>query len=161
MKKLAVLFALVPVLAFGQVLDNTGVEHNIADAYLSAADSLHYLGTVSLLERNDPTNHIDSLALVVSNQDSLRLDIIVGLVNEYGVLTDSASIVPEAGANGYWIQYAAAGDMVVYPWYILKASLKTLLSGARYAKVWAHVYAVGSEVAASGKKFKVKAMKWE
>lgn len=161
MKKLMILFALVPVLAFGQVLDNTGVEHNIADAYLSAADSLHYLGTVSLLELKSPTDHIDSLALVVSNEDSLRLDIVVGLVNEYGDLTDSASVVPEAGATGYWLQYAAAGDMVVYPWYILKASLKTLAVGAKYMKVWANVYALGSEVASHAKKFKVRAMKWE
>ena len=161
MKKLAILFALVPVLAFGQVLDNTGVEHGIADAYLSAADSLHYLGTVSLLEMNNPTNRIDSLALVVSNQDSLRLDLVIASVNEYGVVTDSGSVVPESGANGYWVQYAAAGDMVVYPWFILKSTLKTMSSHVRYWKVYAHVYAVGSEVASSGKKFKVRALKWE
>ena len=158
MKKiLAILvLAFVPFLASAQTaLYTTGVTHTIADQYLSAADSMHTIGIVPM--RNG-TQYADSIQVWVETSDSLNIRIFVVPVKTMGTAETVADSVAGAGfvtnvATGGF-QFTAAGYAVV-PWHNIQAALtQQKLSPASF-RIYARVYAVGSEVASSGKKFRV------
>ena len=168
MKKLnlfLVLFSLLPALAFGQINNDnfaSGITHKIADLYLSAADSMHYMGTYRLVDGNGAM--YDSLGLNLFANDSL-------IACVYGVIRSplTAAISPTVSTvtadtlklnsiNGSgWSTTVSTNTTVsgvYYQWPAFVAA--TLNRPAASIDIWVRVYAVGSEVASSSKSFTVQ-----
>ena len=125
--------------AYGQPIFITGVEHTIADAYLSAADSVHDFGLVSLVD-------CDSVQIQMYTQDSLYVAFLPRAV--WGTATADTS-TSAALSRAFT---AAGGATIFWP------AISGKLASGGYApaiKLQARVYSVGSEVASSGKKFRV------
>ena len=163
MKKILMILALFALPYIGQAqtaaFTTSGIVHTIAPGYISG-DSLHYIGLISMRESTTPLAQADSAAFFVTSEDSLKADFyIVPHSSEHAaVIGDTASAAAfDGGANGK-LHLTAAGQGVV-PWFNIVASQKPG-HRARYFKVWVRVYAVGSEVASSGKKFRVTAHRY-
>lgn len=157
MKKiLAVLaFVLLSGSAFAQTtFSTTGITHNIADAYLSAADSVHTFG---LIDMRSGIEVADSIALVITTQDSLRWSayvVPVGPLGTWTIADSTAACLPYDVAT-YYNQHTAEGQTYV-PWTRIRAAIGGHAAMGLY-RVYIKVHAVGSEVASSGKKFNVLA----
>jgi hypothetical protein len=134
----------------------TGVTRTISDAYLSAADSVYSFGSIPLLKSNG--TRVDSVSITVSTQDSLRFALVLTLKNAFGTVMDTASITQVGGDK---IIDATAAGQVVFPYYTLRGAFGDKLAGAASITVGGIVYAVGSEVASSGKKFNIRSLTWE
>lgn len=130
-----------------------GVDHVIADSYLSAADSIHYIGDVNL-RRGD--THADSMQIVCETADSLNIRYYVVPNQELATASVADSVagcgfVTNVATGGY--QFTTDGVATV-PWHNIVAALTQTKAAFKKFKIYARVYVVGSEVASSGKKFR-------
>lgn len=154
MRKLIIaLLFLAPYLVMAQsaTLVTVGVSHNIADAYTSAADSIHTIGTFDM---RDGAHFADSVQIICETQDSLNIRYFIVPTGKYDAagIADSVAGVgftTNVASGGY--QFTAAGFGCV-PWHNIVAAIKPKHQYDRFT-IYARVYAVGSEVASSGKQF--------
>ena len=167
MKTLLITLMLViaPSIMFGQINANTfssdGVAiHYIADAWESAADSMHFMGTYTMVDGGGAI--YDSLNMVLFAEDSLNATLYCVLRHPLkatyvaGTVPTDTLFVRKVGGFGF-IQPVAtgtAGGQLFYQW---TPSLipATVNLGSYAVDVWVRVHAVGSEVASSSKRFGV------
>ena len=152
MKKLIVfLFALFTVSASAQTtLLTDGVTHNIAPGYISG-DSIH---TIGLIDMRDGVAKMDSFQVHINTEDSLRYTVYVvpvGAIGTWNVADSVGGCLPPAIAT-YYHQHTAEGISVVPFFRILAAVGQNAYFSPM--RVYIRVWAVGSEVASSSKKFK-------
>jgi hypothetical protein len=127
--------------AQAQLLSTSGVQHTIADAYLSAADSLHDFGLVNLLD-------CDSAQIYIYTSDSCTWAAV------HSAVWGSASTDTAMSVGAERASVNAPGYQVVQ-WFQYKNKLNAWGGGAPAMRVYIRIYATGSEVASSGKKFRV------
>jgi hypothetical protein len=136
-------------------MHENGTTHYIADAYLSAADSLHVFPSVQLIDAYGALLY-DSLHVLVGYQDSIRYTLYIIRKTPLGWL-DTVKVYTVAsagGADAAWQQATAAGATHAM-WTQLLAAGILPTTDLRFA---VKVYAVGSEVASSLKKFNLKVL---
>lgn len=165
MRKYLVILALfaLPVLASAQsspFVTTTGIVHNIADAYLTAADSVHTIGIVSMYD--DDGTWVDSLNIVCTAEDSLNIRYFVVPYDKLKSTTVADSVagvavVTNVELGGYTM---AGGGRCIVPWHNIVAAIKPSHQFTQFM-IYARVYAVGSEVASSGKKFRTVVKRFE
>ncbi len=158
MKKLIaiLIMAFVPMLASAQVqLYTTGVTHGIQSSNAAAAlgDSVHTIGFVSM--RNG-TQFADSIQIWCESSDSLNIRYFVVPVEDLGTETvaDSTAgcgFVQNVATGGYKF---TAGTYGLVPWLNIVAGITQLKTGAKGYRIYARVYAVGSELRGNSKTFK-------
>lgn len=166
MKKLFILFAFLAFTgsAFSQVelWNGQGVFHNIAPGYISG-DSVHSIGFVDmqLSPRGDAggLQYADSIQVVIENADSIRVSLFIVPNQSSAIATesiaDSVAVVKSVAAagGGIWTQKTADGT-ILFPWHNIVAAITQANLGANSYRIYVTVFAVGSEVASSGKKFR-------
>lgn len=135
------------------VLQTSGVPHNIADSYLSAADSMHTIGIVNM---QNGIAVADSFQIQCETADSLNIRYYVVPLQDLATETVADSVagcgfVTNVATGGY--QFTTDG-MALVPWHNIVAAITQTRTGAKLYRIYARVYVVGSEVASSGKKFK-------
>lgn len=116
-----------------------------------SGDTLLFVGTILMTEGAGV--RIDSAAIRVSNQDSLRQALVLRLKNAFGTYTDSASVTH---LGGDLIYDATAAGQAHYPWFLIRAALGDKLLTAKEIEVWVRLHKVGTEVASSGKKANIQ-----
>lgn len=157
MKKLILVFlmALAPLAMQAQTDFLTdGIVHNIAPGYISG-DSVH---TIGIVDMQDGVFAADSFAIVCEPADSLNIRYYVVPLQDLSAETVADSVAgvgfnTNVATGGY--QFTADGYGVV-PWHNILAGIGSHRARARLYRVYARVFAVGSEVASSGKKFKTR-----
>ena len=121
-----------------------------------SGDTLIYRGTLTLI---GPTGvRLDSLAVRISNEDSLRQALVLRIKNGFGAYTDSASVVH---LGGDLIYDATAAGAAHYPWFLLRAALGDKISTAQAVEIWTRVHKVGTELPGSAKKTKIQATRFD
>lgn len=116
-----------------------------------SGDTLLFIGTYSLIDNYGV--RIDSFAVRVGNQDSLRQALVLRLKNAFGTYTDSASVTH---LGGDLIYDATAAGQAHYPYFLIRAALGDKLLTAVQAEIWIRLHKVGTEVASSGKKANIQ-----
>jgi hypothetical protein len=126
-------------------LSSSGLTINARPAQGSnyGSDSLHYLGRIELYK-------IDSVQFKLSCQDSLNAALIGRVYHKYKT-SDTATIIPIAVAGGQ-MRSANAANVFSFGWFSLVSALKPNDIAAYSIDLYLRIYAVGTEVAASGKK---------
>jgi hypothetical protein len=135
------------------LVTTSGVVHTIADAYLSAADSMHFIGIVSMIDADG--DKFDSLTITCIAADSLNIRYFVVPYDQLKATTHADSVAgcaftTNVATGGY--EFASGGQAVV-PWHNIVAAIKPAHQITMF-KIYANVYTVGSEVTSSGKKFR-------
>lgn len=148
-------FVLMSGTAFSQAAFLTdGVTINIKPGYISG-DSIH---TVGLVDMRQGTNKRDSLSIIVNTSDSLRYTLYVVPVLPKGTWNVADSVAGCITPNNalYYVQHAAEGVSVV-PWFKIAGAIGAN-SYCDIFRVYIRVWAVGSEVASSGKTANIQAV---
>ena len=166
MKKLlyALVFILCSGTAFSQASFATiGVTHGLhtSTAAAALADSLHYFGTVDM--RGEGTARIDSFQIHYNTQDSTTIRFLIVPVRQ-PIATETIADSCGAGstitvATGGAVHTATGTGTVL--WAGIRAGLTDAKLGARMYKVYARLYAVGTELRGNAKKIKVTIARYQ
>lgn len=161
MKKMLVLFLLLAgFTAYAQGdLTRKGVTHTIADAYLSAADSSHDFGLISMMD--DDGAVVDSIQIEITSEDSLHARVLLAPDNKLdrATIADTVGVLCIAGDATGGPQFLTSAQRFYWSWLNITTALKPAHNATQF-HLWVKVYAVGSEVASSGKKFMVRVKKF-
>jgi len=155
---ISLLFILMGSTAFSQAtFFTTGITHTIQSSNAAAAlgDSIHTIGIVDM--RQQAGVRVDSFQIQCSTSDSLNIRyFVVPLQTPLATSTiaDSTAgcgFVTNVATGGY--QFTADGIALV-SWQNIAAAITQTRTGARFYRIYARVYAVGSELRGTTKTFK-------
>jgi hypothetical protein len=158
MKKITLILALLMLgfTANAQItLQTNGVVHGIQSSNAAAAlgDSVH---TIGIVDMRNGVAAVDSFQIHCETTDSLNIRYFVVPLQDLSAETvaDStagAGFVANVSDGGY--QFTADG-MGLVPWHNIAAAITQQRLGAKVYRIYARVYAVGSELRGNAKTFK-------
>lgn len=159
------LFILVAFLLSAPVFaqyEQIGIDHVIADAYIGAGDSAHYIGSFS--PRFVGSSWVDSSDLVVAAEDTMNWSLRATITNSFGqteaqkrTRVDTATLFAKDSVGGF---LSSLGGLKVIPYWKIRTAIQAI--SENYSKalppeidVWLIVDPTGSAMGSRGKKFRV------